>query len=123
VEAFIHSCLVEPFHLHITHPLASNFRGVQWHQHLGHPSNNVVCHIIKSNNFSSSPNIESSVSDAYQRAKSHQLPYNHLSRVSHAPLELIHTNVWVPSLPSSGGFKYYVSFINHYSRHYWIYLM
>jgi histone deacetylase 1/2 len=101
MEAFIHSCSVEPFHLHITHPPASNFCGFQWHQRLGHPSNNVVHHIMNSNNFSCSPNIESSVCDDCQHAKSHQLPYNHLSRVSHAPLEIIHTDVWGPTFPSS----------------------
>ena len=74
----------------------------QWHQRLGHPSNNVVQTIVKSNNLSCSPNFESSVCDACQQAKSHQLPYNYSSRVSHTPLELIHTDVWGPALPSSG---------------------
>jgi histone deacetylase 1/2 len=63
------------------------------------------------------------VCDAYQRAKSHQLPYTYSSRVSTTPLELIHTDVWGPALPSSGGFNYYVSFIDDYSHHCWIYLL
>src|SRR5207244_3003742 len=64
-----------------------------------------------------------SVCDACQRGKSHQLPYHASSRVSTMPLELIHTDVWGPALPSSGGYKYYVSFINDYSCFYWIYLI
>jgi histone deacetylase 1/2 len=70
-----------------------------------------------------SPNSDSSVCDACQRAKSHQLPYNHSTRVSTAPLELVHTDVWGPALSSSGGYKYYVSFVDDYSRHCWIYLL
>ena len=54
------------------------------------------------NNLPCSSNFESSVCDACQRAKSHQLPYNHLSRVLHTPLELIHTDIWGPALPSFG---------------------
>ena len=73
----------------------------QWHQRLGHPSNKVVQNIVRSNNLPCSSNFESSVCDACQRAKSHQLPYNSSSRVSHTPLELIHTDVWGPALPSS----------------------
>jgi histone deacetylase 1/2 len=95
----------------------------QWHQRLGHPSNKIVQSIVRSNNLPCSSNFESSICDACQRAKSHQLPCNNSSRVSHTPLELIHTDVWGPALPSSGGFKYYVSFIDDFSRHCWIYLI
>jgi histone deacetylase 1/2 len=93
----------------------------QWHQRLGHPSNNVVQTIVKTNNLLCSPTSDSSVCDACQHAKSHQLPYTHSYRISTAPLELVHTDVWGPALPSSGGFKYYVSFVDDYSRHTWIY--
>jgi histone deacetylase 1/2 len=39
------------------------------------------------------------------------------------PLELIDSDVWGPAIASSGGFKYYVSFIDDYSRFCWIYLL
>jgi histone deacetylase 1/2 len=39
------------------------------------------------------------------------------------PLELIHSDVWGPSIASSGGFKYYVSIIDDYSHLCWIYLL
>ena len=39
------------------------------------------------------------------------------------PLELIHSDVWGPAVASSGGFKYYVSFVDDYSRFCWIYLL
>jgi hypothetical protein len=32
------------------------------------------------------------------------------------PLELIHSNVWGPAIASSSSFKYYMSFIDDYSR-------
>ena len=63
------------------------------------------------------------VCDACQRGKSRQLSYTASSRVSTMPLELIHSDVWGPAVSSSGGYKYYVSFIDDYSRFCWIYLL
>ena len=78
----------------------------QWHESLGHPSNKVVKSVLRHNNLPCASNVEPSICDACQRAKSHQLPYNNSTRVSSMPLELIHTDVWGPALPSSEGFKY-----------------
>jgi histone deacetylase 1/2 len=45
------------------------------------------------------------------------------THVSTSPLELIHTDVWGPATVSVGGFKYYVSFIDDFSKFTWIYLL
>jgi hypothetical protein len=70
-----------------------------------------------------SSDFDSSVCDVCQRDKSHQLPYSHSHCVSTTPLELVHIDVWGPALPPSRGYKYYVSFVDDYSRHCWIYLI
>jgi histone deacetylase 1/2 len=96
----------------------------QWHHRLGHPTNNVVQTIVKTHDLSCAPfDTSSSMCDKCQRAKSHQLPYTLSHHVSTMPLELIHSNVWGPAIASSGGFKYYVSLIDDYSRFCWIYLL
>ena len=61
--------------------------------------------------------------EACQCAKSHQLPYPVSSSVSHAPLELIFSDVWGHARDSFGRKKYYVSFIDDYSKFTWIYLL
>lgn len=65
----------------------------------------------------------SSVCDAFQRAKSHQLSYSNSVHVTSSPLELVHIDVWGLAQVSSGGFRYYVSFLDDYSRYTWIYLV
>jgi hypothetical protein len=45
---------------------------VQWHYHLGHASSPIVQHVARQNNLSYlKENLDESVCDAYQKAKSH----------------------------------------------------
>ncbi|CAM8893629.1 unnamed protein product [Rhodiola kirilowii] len=95
-----------------------------WHRRLGHPSSTIVQAIFKQHSLPCfSLHRDPSICDACQRAKSHQLPYVSSNHVSSQPLELIHTDVWGPALSSSGGYRYYVSFIDDYSRFCWVYLI
>jgi hypothetical protein len=75
------------------------------------------------NKLSCSRDNSSSVCDACQLAKSHQLPYTHSIHHSTSPLEIIHSDVWGPAPSSVGGFSYYISFIDDFSKFCWIYLM
>ncbi|WVZ90814.1 hypothetical protein U9M48_037076 [Paspalum notatum var. saurae] len=73
---------------------------------------------------SNSRQIESnkqSICDACQKAKSHQLPYSKSHSISTRPLELIFSDVWGQAPSSASGKKYYVSFIDDYSKFSWIY--
>ena len=96
---------------------ASAATSTQWHQRLGHPTNNVVRSIVKTHELSCLLDPSLFICDACQRAKSRQLSYSASTRVSVAPLELIHSDVWGPAHTSSGGYKYYVSFIDDFSRY------
>jgi uncharacterized membrane protein YgcG len=94
-----------------------------WHCWLGHPSFSVVDFIVKSNKLACTPRQSSRVCDPYQRAKAHQLPFQKSKHVTSPPLELVHSDVWGPAVTSVGGFKYYVSFLDDFSRFTWIYLL
>ena len=48
----------------------------KWHRHLGHPTTTIVKSIMKLNKLVYSFNNDSSVCDACQLAKIHQLPYS-----------------------------------------------
>jgi hypothetical protein len=88
-----------------------------WHYCPGHLSFEIVKNVVSSNNlpFLVESN-KGSVCDACQQAKSHQLPYLVSTSASSKPLELIFSNVWGPAIGSVGRNKYYVSFIDDYSK-------
>jgi histone deacetylase 1/2 len=95
----------------------------QWHRRLGHPSPQVVNSILSLNKLPFCNSEHAHMCNACRQAKSHQLPFPLSTHVSTSPLELIHTDVWGPATVSVGGFKYYVSFIDDFSKFTWIYLL
>jgi hypothetical protein len=67
--------------------------------------------------------MSNSICDPCLRAKARQLPYSLSSSRAFAPLDLIHSDVWGPTIQSFGRKKYYVSFIDDYNKFTWIYLL
>jgi histone deacetylase 1/2 len=96
----------------------------RWHSRLGHPSSPIVSRVVSSNNFPCSlESNKESVCDACQKAKSHQLSYPKSMSTSSHSLELVYSDVWGHAPDSVGGKRYYVSFIDDYSKFTWIYLL
>ena len=94
----------------------------QRHCRLGHPSSAVVQQAVQFNKLPcSSNNKDTFVCDACQCAKSHQLPFPLSNNVSSSPLELVFSDVWGLALTCVGGHKYYVSFIDSFSKFVWLY--
>jgi histone deacetylase 1/2 len=94
-----------------------------WHQRLGHPSSKVVARMITS--FSLPVSNNSSIShfcDSCSINKSHRLPFHKHGLTSSAPFDLIYTDVWGPSPQTSiQGHKYYVIFIDHFTKYVWFF--
>jgi hypothetical protein len=75
----------------------------RWHSHLGHPSLQIVRHVLGHNNLPvSNESFATEVCDAYQQGKNHQLPYPTSVSVSTVPLELVFSDVWGPAPESMG---------------------
>ena len=93
---------------------------IQIHCHLGYSSLSLLKNLYPQFSSLSSLNCESC-----QYVKLHHV---HLSpRVNNrasAPFELVHSDVWGPCpVVSQTGFRYFVTFVDDYSRTTWLYLM
>lgn len=94
-----------------------------WHHRLGHLSATIQ-QAIFSNNSSIMSKIKDtkSICTSCQHGKSKKLSFSLSSHVSSKPLELIHSDVWGPApTPSISGYKYYIIFIDDFSRYCWLF--
>jgi hypothetical protein len=95
-----------------------------WHRRLGHPASPIIIRVLQDNNIAVNSEISPSlICHACQLGKSHQLPFPHALHMSTAPLELVQTDVWGPAISSINKSKYYVSFVDDFSRYVWIYFV
>ena len=93
-----------------------------WHSRLGHPSTAVLDVLCRSNKLSiMTPSNKLDFCSACPLGKATQLPFSISHRQSMVPLALIHSDVWVSPVKSIGGCKYYVLFVDDFSRYSWLY--
>lgn len=66
----------------------------RWHCRLGHPASTIVDRVLRNSKLPVlSESNKGTICDACQQGKSHQLPYPRYHSVSHAPLELVFSDV------------------------------
>lgn len=93
-----------------------------WHRKLGHPCNRVLSEVLKNCNIKVPAQDNFDFCEACQLGKVHKLPFKNSDSRALEPLDLIHSDVWGPApINSVSSFKYYVHFIDDYSRFTWIY--
>ena len=94
-----------------------------WHARLGHASSSRVQQLA-SRGLLGSVSTENFDCVSCQLGKQPALPFNTSESISTDIFDLIHSDVWGPSSISSiRGSRYFVVFIDDYSRYSWIFNM
>jgi hypothetical protein len=94
-----------------------------WHSRLGHVSLPRIQTLVSKGLLGL---VSSSPFDCMpcQLGKQPTLPFNNSESIASATFDLIHSDVWEPSpVPTVGGSRYFVIFVDDFSRYTWIYLM
>lgn len=94
-----------------------------WNARLGHVSFDVISTLNKLGVLSITSLLpKPTVCTPCKLAKGQQLSFNDNSKRSSHPLDLIHCDLWGPApVCSKDGYRYYVAFIDDYSRFTWLY--
>jgi hypothetical protein len=100
-----------------------------WHKQVGHI--NIQClKLMEKQNFVrglpkfGTKEMMSKICETCQLGKQakHAFPVQ-TTHVSSKPFEMIHLDVWTTKIDDIGGCRYYVSFIDYYTRKVWVYFM
>uniref|UniRef100_A0A803QJK9 Integrase catalytic domain-containing protein n=1 Tax=Cannabis sativa TaxID=3483 RepID=A0A803QJK9_CANSA len=97
-----------------------------WHKRLGHPHYRTVQHVLTASNIKTSNknNDFSKLCSACCLGKHHKLPFPTSTTVYTTPLQLLHSDLWGPApINSASGYRYYINFVDAFSRHTWIYML
>ena len=91
-----------------------------WHHRLGQPAPLTLLHALKSNNIVYYGSLTKCLPCLSN--KSHKLPFSTSSISSSYPLEILYSDLW-GSTPVNliDGFRYYVIFMDHFSKYVWLY--
>lgn len=92
-----------------------------WHNCLGHPSSLVLSRLRP--HLGSQFQLNKEFCTGCALSKSTQLPYSPNPNHATSLFSIVHSDVWMSSIPSVSGFRYYVLFTDDFSRYSWIYLM
>jgi len=95
----------------------------QWHLRLGHASASKIQPLI-SRGLLGTTKFESFDCLHCKLSKQPALSFTNSDSISENPFSLIHSDIWGPSpIPSINGFRYFVLFVDDYSRFTWIYFL
>lgn len=95
-----------------------------WHNRLGHPAFLIVNKVLQHCNQKSFPLSSFEFCNSCQFGKSHRLPFTQSTSRAQLPFELVHTDLWGASpIISVTGMKYFILFVDDYSRFSWIYFL
>ena len=93
-----------------------------WHSQLGHPSIASTSLVISQFKLPVLGSNTIPFCTSCQYGKLHKLHFSLSNSISHAPLDLIHLDVWGPAPEFSfNGCSYFVHFVDDFSRFTWIY--
>jgi hypothetical protein len=94
-----------------------------WHSRLGYASLSRL-QLLASQGHLGSVSFNKFDCMSCQFGKQTKLPFNNSDSFSSAPFDLVHSDVWGPApFTTEGGSRYFVIFVDDYSRFTWIYML
>jgi hypothetical protein len=103
------------------HTSAIDVSSSLWHNHLGHPQQIMLHHVLQKRLSLPVSNTHFVCSHCLV-GKMHQLPFPKSVSITSRPLEIVHSDVWGPApITSNNGTRFYVIFVDDFTRFTWFF--
>nr|KYP66503.1 Retrovirus-related Pol polyprotein from transposon TNT 1-94 [Cajanus cajan] len=89
-----------------------------WHNRLGHPGNAII-NSLRSNKFIECNKACQSFCSSCPIGKHVKLPFYDSSSYTVLPFDIIHSDLWTSPIASTSGHRYYILFLDDYSKFLW----
>ena len=104
-----------------TLPVIQSFMNL-WHGCLGHPNNVILNKVLAHLGIGVPTGVVLQFCDACHYGKLHQISLSSVPLHTTKPFQVVHSDVWGPSLLlSMEGYRYYISFVDDFTRYTWIF--
>ncbi|GKA31351.1 gag-pol polyprotein [Tanacetum coccineum] len=113
--------IIEEAEASVASHITSHRVAVTWHQKLKHMSKQGMKILVERNLIPGLTKISLPFCEHCVISKQHRLKFKTQNFKSVYVLDLVHSDVWQKPVLSLGGAKYFVSFIDDYSRRCWVY--
>lgn len=113
--------IIEEAEAYVASHSPSHRVAVTWHQKLGHMSEQGMKILVEMKLIPGLTKVSLPFCEHCVISKQHRLKFKTSNSRSVSVLELVHFDVWQAPVLSMGGAKYFVSFIDYYSRRCWVY--
>ena len=91
---------------------------------IGYPYDNIVRFVLSKCNLYHIHKTDTSFCSACCFGKIHKFPFSSSEIIYTNPLKVVHSDLWGPTPhQSSSDYKYYIHFIDEFSRFTWIYML
>lgn len=95
---------------------------VLWHTRLGHPHHHALAEVLKLRHILIPSKPPAELCAACRLGKSHMLPTSLSTTVYNHPFEPVVCDLWGPApVQSSGGYTYFLTCVDAYSRFVWVF--
>lgn len=108
-----------PHHSSMSHSSFTTFSPTLWYNRFGHADPSILCTLYYHHLISCNKYLDNFLCHSSPLGKQTKLSFTKSLNFNVFPFDIIHKDLWTSSVPSCGGYCYYVLFLDNFTNFLW----